>query len=77
MGKKVIKKISDKEIRDLVMARLRSFSSDRKISIGSEGDYSKEELVENVQGKTKLGDKIIAIQLNYLESLKNGSFFYD
>ena len=77
MKKKETIKISDKEIRDLVIARLRNLSSDRKISIGGEGEYSKEELVESVKEKNKLGDKIIAIQLNYLESLKKGLFFYD
>ena len=37
--------VSDKEIRDVVIARLRTMSSDKRISIGSEGDYSKDELI--------------------------------
>jgi len=77
MKNKIIKKISDQEIRDLVIARLRSLSGNRKISIGSDGEYTKDELIESVEDKSKLGDKMIAIQLNYLKSLKEGIFFYD
>lgn len=68
-GKKRL--VTDKEIRQLVIARLRSLSSGRKISIGSEGEFSKEDLIEKVQNKDKIGDKIIEIQLNYLRSLKD------
>lgn len=63
-------KISDEEIRQLVIARLRSLSSGRKISIGSEGEFTKEQLIEKVENKEKVGDKIIAIQLAYLRSFK-------
>lgn len=63
-------KISDEEIRQLVIARLRSLSAGRKISIGSEGEFTKEELIEKVENKEKVGDKIIAIQLAYLRSFK-------
>lgn len=65
------KSISDEEIRKLVIARLRSLSSGRKISIGSEGEFTKEELIEKVVNKDKIGDKIIKIQLEYLRSFKN------
>lgn len=64
------KSISDEEIRQLVIARLRSLSSGRKISIGSKGEFSKEELIEKVKNKDKIGDKIIEIQLDYLRSFK-------
>lgn len=60
----------DKEIRNLVIARLRSFSSGRKISIGSQGEFTKEELIERVRKEDKVGKKIIQIQLSYLQSLK-------
>lgn len=75
MKKKELKEVTDQEIRDLVIARLRSLSSDRKISMGSDGEYSKEDLVQSVKSHDEVGDKIIAMQLNYLESLKSGTFF--
>lgn len=67
------KPITDQEIRQLVIARLRSLSSGRKISIGSEGEFSKEELIKKVEKKDKIGNKIIEIQLEYLRSFKDNA----
>lgn len=64
--------ITDKEIRELVIARLRSLSSGRKISIGSKGEFTKEELIRRVEKEDPIGKKIIQIQLSYLQSLKEG-----
>lgn len=67
-------KVSDAEIRKLVIARLQRISSDRKISIGSEGEFTKEELIERVKDKDRVGQKITQIQMEYLRSLKQGVF---
>lgn len=64
--------IKDQEIRDLVKERLKTFPSGRKISIGSDGDFSKERLIEAIDKHEAIGDKIISIQLNYLRALKEG-----
>ncbi len=64
--------ITDQEIRELIIARLRSLSSGKKISIGSEGEFSKEELIERVRKEDSIGKKIIQIQLSYLQSFKEG-----
>lgn len=74
MTKRNIKNVSDKEIRDLVIARIRSLSGNKKISIGSDGEFSKDELVKRIQNGDSVGDKIIEIQLSYLKSLKEGLF---
>ncbi|MFH1863677.1 MAG: hypothetical protein ABIJ85_02035 [bacterium] len=66
------KKIKDSEIRELVIARLRTLSSNKKISIGSSGDFSRDELIERVKNNDEVGKKITEIQLQYLESLKQG-----
>lgn len=78
MTKTLTKKtITDDEIRKLVIARLQTLSSDRKISIGSEGEFSKEELIESVNKNDEIGKKITEIQLQYLRSLKEGMFVSD
>lgn len=74
MKKPKIQKVSDEEVRDLVIARLQSFPSNRKISIGSDGEFTKDELMQNVRDGSDVGNKIIEIQLSYLKSLKNGIF---
>lgn len=78
MSKTVTKKtVTDDEIRKLVIARLQTLSSNRKISIGSEGEFSKEELIESVNKNDEIGKKITEIQLQYLRSLKKGMFVSD
>lgn len=66
--------VTDEDIRKLVLARLRMLSSGRKISIGSDGEFSKEELISRVEKNDDVGKKITQIQLEYLQSLKKGIF---
>ncbi len=75
MKSKKNKLVSDQEIKDLVVARLQSMSGNRRMSIGSEGDFSKDELVQNVKDGSDIGNTIIQMQLNYLQSLKSGVLF--
>ncbi len=67
-------KISDQEIRNLVIARLQLFSSNRRISIGGSGSFTKEQLIEKIKHHDPVGQKIIDVQLNYLRSFKNQRF---
>lgn len=68
-------KTSDKKIKQLVIERIRTFSPGRKISIGAEGEFSKEELVAHVKKGDKIGEKIIKVQMSFLQSLKSGIIF--
>lgn len=66
--------VTDEDIRKLVIARLRASSSQRKISIGSDGEFTKDELIKRVEKNDNIGKKITQIQLHYLQSLKEGEF---
>lgn len=68
-------KISNREIRQLVVERIKTLPPGRKISIGKEGDFSKEELIKHIQKGDKIGEKITKVQLSYLRSMKKGIFF--
>jgi hypothetical protein len=68
----MVNKVSDKEIKKLVIERLKTFSPNRRISIGAEGDFTKEELIDHVQKGDRIGQKIIQVQLFYLRSFKSG-----
>jgi len=63
---------TDDKIRQLVVERLKTLPSGRNISIGSKGDFSKEQLIEHVGQNDEIGKKIVQIQLSYLQSLKKG-----
>jgi len=62
-------------IKKIVIARLGVLPSNIKISIGSEGDFSKEELIEHVENGDDIGDKMIAVELEYLRALKEGILY--
>ena len=68
-------KTKDEEIKKLVIARLEILPSDKKISIGSSGEFSKEELIKHVEKEDSIGEKITEIQLEYLQSLKEDIFY--
>lgn len=72
--KKEEKKIDD-ELKKIIIARLEIFPSDKKISIGSIGELTKEEMIESIEKETDVGEKIVEIQLSYLRSLKEGIFY--
>ena len=64
------KKASDEEIRKLVVARLSVLSPDMYIAVGSEGSFSRDELIQRVEADDEIGKEIADIQLDWLRSWK-------
>ena len=64
-----------KEIIDLVVARLQNLPSNKEISIGSSGEFTKAELIEHVKKADDIGKKMIAIEMDFLRSMKHGIFY--
>jgi len=62
--------LSDDEVRKLVMARLSVLSEDTIISLGSEGSFTRDELIKSVKNGDKIGEKMAEIQLEWLRSFK-------
>jgi hypothetical protein len=58
----------NKDLKDLVIARLDNLPRGIKISIGSAGSLTKDELIKNVEKETPIGEKIAQIQLAYIHS---------
>lgn len=63
--------LSDEEVRKLVIARLSVLSADTMISLGSEGSFTRDELVERVERGDKIGEKLAEIQMEWLRSFKS------
>ena len=60
--------------KEIVVERLRQAPPNVKISFGiSEGNFmDRDELIENVEKNTDIGNKIIEVQLTYLKAFKSG-----
>ena len=70
-------KIKDQEIRQLVIERLKVFPNGRRISIGSEGEFTQNDLIGHVEKNDSIGKTIVKVQLNFLQSLKTGLLIED
>lgn len=60
------------DLRELVICRLDIMPADKKISIGSVGEFSKSELIEHVKKEDEIGQKIVEVELTFLRALKEG-----
>lgn len=61
---------TDEMIQKIVVARLLTMPDNIGISIGGDGKFSKNEMIDHVKKNDEIGKKIIEIQLAYLQSLK-------
>lgn len=65
----------DKELKELIIARLEVLPADIRISIGSLGNFTRDELIIHVKKNDKIGKKITEVELQYLRLLKEGIFY--
>jgi len=63
---------TDEEIRNLVIARLNTLSPDTMKSIGNEGVFTRDELINNVQKGNKIGRTIEAVEMEWIRAMKTG-----
>lgn len=59
------------DIINLVIARLETLPPNIQISVGGEGSFSVEELIQGVKDQSGIGKKMVEMQLAYLRSLSN------
>ena len=60
------------EQKKLVLVRFKSLNPNSKILLGSEGQYSVNELMKEVEKGTDFGNKIVQIQIKMLQMFSNG-----
>jgi hypothetical protein len=65
----------NQDIIDLVVARLENLPSGKDISIGSHGEFSKEQLIEHVKKTDDVGRKMIEIEMDFLRLMKEGIYY--
>ena len=63
------------EIIQIVKARLSTMPKEAILSIGSYGEFKRDDLIKQVEQNTEIGKKIIDIQMHYLKMLKEGVFY--
>lgn len=63
------------EVKELVLARLETLPPGAVVSIGSGQELTKEELIKSVKEGSDVGQKIIEIEMSFLQSLKEGVLY--
>ncbi|HAZ16432.1 MAG: hypothetical protein A3H59_00655 [Candidatus Jacksonbacteria bacterium RIFCSPLOWO2_02_FULL_43_9] len=63
---------TDEEIRRLVIARLKTTSPDTIKCIGSEGSFTRDQLIEHVRAGDEIGETIERVEIEWLRALKSG-----
>lgn len=67
--------VTEQEIKQLVIERLKTLPEDTGLSIGSMGDFDKQDLINHVQQGDDIGQKIVEVELNFLRGLKEGALY--
>lgn len=59
------------DITNLVIARLETIPPNIEMSMGGDGNFTVQELIERVRNQDDIGKKMIDMQMTYLRSLGN------
>ena len=59
-------------IKDLVIARLDLIPPNLGVSIGGQGNFTKDELIEHVKKGDEIGQQIARIEMTFLKAVKEG-----
>ena len=65
----------DDNVKDLVVARLETLPSGVVISIGSGKELTKNEAIQSVKEGNETGQKIMEIEMSFLQGLKDGILY--
>lgn len=65
----------DENVRKLVATRLETLPDGAVISIGSDGEFTKKQIIESVLEGNEIGQKMVEIEMSFLQSLKEGVLY--
>jgi hypothetical protein len=68
------KKINS-DIKDLVKMRLNAIPKGFSISVGSQGNFTVEDLIKHIEDDDEIGKSMVEIDMEFLRDLKNGKLY--
>ena len=63
---------ANKKEKEIILARVRTYSDDFELSIGGGSTFSRDEIIENIEKETETGQEIVEMQMEYLRDLISG-----
>lgn len=67
--------MSEEDIKQLVIERLSTLPPNKEVSIGGDGSFGRDELIEHVEKGDEIGKKMVEIEMTFLRSLKEGLLY--
>ena len=64
-----------KDVRKLVAMRLGTLPDGAVVSVGAEGELTKEQIIKSVLKGDEIGRKMVEIEMSFLQSLKEGVLY--
>lgn len=58
---------NQREIIDLVVARLQTIPEGVGVSMGSKGNFSREDLIKHVKANDEIGKKVMDVEMSFLQ----------
>lgn len=65
----------NKDMKELVKARLSVLPKNVSVSIGQEGVFNRDELIEHVDKEDDVGQKVTQVEMEFLQAIKKGEFY--
>ncbi|MFH1891018.1 MAG: hypothetical protein ABIJ91_05675 [Candidatus Kuenenbacteria bacterium] len=65
----------DKDIKELVKARLNVLPKNISVSIGKEGTFNRDELIDHVNKEDNIGQKVTQVEMEFLQAIKTGELY--
>ena len=62
----------EESIKELVLERLDIMPQNLKLSIGGQGTFTKQELIENVKNGSEIGHQVVEMEMNFIRALASG-----
>ena len=72
MNKQESETTQEKEIKELVLARIGVMPSNYKLSVGSKGTFTKEQIINHIKERDEIGIQIIDMEMNFIKALTSG-----
>lgn len=74
-NKKANKTKLDKDVKALVKARLNTLPKDVNLSIGEDGSFNRDELIQHIEKEDLIGQKVARVEMGFLQAIKKGEFY--
>ncbi|PIN91114.1 hypothetical protein COU57_01885 [Candidatus Pacearchaeota archaeon CG10_big_fil_rev_8_21_14_0_10_32_14] len=72
MNKQESEMAKEKEVKELVLARISVMPPNYKLSVGNKGTFTKEEIINHIKERDEIGNQIIGIEMNFIKALTSG-----